>query len=171
MKTLYAQFTPEERLRLTLAAEERGDETEVERLMARCPKMTCGVGDPEYFRRVSSMLIAVLWLTIQWTEASGWVVGQRLAPGIVADDVAFVAKPDAAWKESSAVWKGIEAGIMEFCAEADLTVDQLFALTGGLPGIIGLARGSLDSDAGADRGCQDGVCHQLRDAWQLGNEE
>ena len=45
MKTLssqYAQFTPEERLRLTIAADERGDNAEVERLMRSCPQFAVG---------------------------------------------------------------------------------------------------------------------------------
>ena len=59
MKTLssqYAQFTPEERLRLTIAADARGDRLEVQQLMRSCPLMPRVVPDPEYGRALVLVL-------------------------------------------------------------------------------------------------------------------
>src|ERR1700687_3023633 len=73
MKTLssqYAQFTPEERLRLTIAADARGDHAEVERLMRSCPQMPWVVPDPEYCRGMLVMRGTVNEGTMRRASAS-----------------------------------------------------------------------------------------------------
>jgi hypothetical protein len=77
MKTLTtqdSQFTPEERVRLTLAAYERGDLTEVDRLMGSCPQVTCVVLDPLYMTRLIGMQAAVSAEIIQWMNVSVYVL-------------------------------------------------------------------------------------------------
>ena len=81
MKTLsaqYTQFTPEERARLALAAGERGDFPELERLFRSCPQMTRDIPDPRYTTRLLSMHAAVSRLLIQWVEVSAAVLLQCL---------------------------------------------------------------------------------------------
>jgi hypothetical protein len=174
MKTLssqYAEFTPEERLRLTVIAEARGDQTEVERLMRSCPQKPLVVPDPEFFRRLLWMRAAVNERIRLWVEISALVLSTvLLLGGRSRKDRADVATGTAAWKEWSAIWRGIEAGITTFCAETGLTVEQLLALAGGGSPLIEGARGGLHPDAPADRGCEDGTLRLLRQAWQGGRE-
>jgi hypothetical protein len=174
MKTLswsYSQFTPEERLRLTLAADERGDTAEVERLMRSCPQMPGTAPDPEYTVRFVGMLSAVRAVLIQWLAVSTNVLYARLAcESFAAEDDALVAMAETQWKKWSAVWRGIEMGITKFCTEADLTVDQLFTLAEGRPVALDLARGQLHEDARANGKAAQGVRHRLWEASQLGKE-
>jgi hypothetical protein len=174
MKTLswsYSQFTPEERLRLTLAADARGDTAEVERLMRSCPQMPGTVPDPEYTVRFVGMLSAVRAVLIQWLEASAYVLYFQLTwESFTAEDDARVATAETLWKKWSAIWRGIEMGITKFCAEADLPVDQLFTLAEGRPVALELARGHLHGEARADGKYAQGIQRRLWEASQLGKE-
>ena len=108
----YAQFTPEERLRLTIAASARGDRPEVQQLMRSCPQMPRIVPDPNFTRRVILMQTAVSALDRRWVEASALVIMHWMfVASIPAKDVTLAAQATAAWKNWSAVWRGIESGL------------------------------------------------------------
>jgi hypothetical protein len=173
LSSQYAQFTPEERLRLALAAEERGDLPEVKRLTDSCPQMPrVVVPDPEYGRRVMWMYAAVSGVSRRWVEASALVLCHGMfVAGLPAKDVTLVAKVTANWKQWSAVWRGIESGITKFCADADLTGDQLLVLAGGRSAVVEQARGLLHDDACADRQCEDVTRQELAQAWQGGSDQ
>ncbi len=174
MKTLttqYSQFTPEERVRLTLAAYEREDLTEVDRLIGSCPQVTRVVRDPRYTARLICMRVAVSAEIIQWMNISVYVLLCAAGiEGIPPEDIALAAKADAAWKTSSAVWRGLEMGIRGFAADAEITVDELLALAGGRPAAVEYAGRLLHVDARADRGCEKAVRQRLWRAWQIGSE-
>jgi hypothetical protein len=174
MKTLspqYGPFTPEERLRLALAAEERGDLPEVRRLMDSCPQMPRVVLDPGFSKRVLGMHTAVSNVVNLWVEASAHVLCYGLlVAGLPAEHGALVAKATAEWKTSSAIWRGIESGITKFCADAGLSGDQLLVLANGRSAAVEWARGLLHDDARVDRRCESATRQKLRHAWQGGNE-
>jgi hypothetical protein len=174
MKTLasqYPQFTPEERLRLTLAAAARGDRPEVQQLMRSCPEMTRIVPDPRFTRRVISMQIAVSALNRRWLEASALVIMHWMfVASIPAKDVTLAAQATATWKNWSAVWRGIESGLTKFCTEVDLTVDQVLGPDNGRSPVVEWARDVLDGAALADPDCENTIRQGLRQAWQGGNE-
>ena len=174
MKTLssqYAQFTPEERLRLTIAAEEREDHAEVERLMRSSPQMPWVVPDPEYCRRIIWMRATVNEVIRLWVEASAIVLCSALVVASLPAEDALVAKAAADWQTWSTIWRGIESGITKFCADADLTRDQLLVLGVGRSPAVELARDLLHDDARADRRCETATRQKLRDAWKGGNDQ
>jgi hypothetical protein len=169
MKTLvsqYAQFTPEERLRLTIAAHERGDQTEVERLMRSCPEMPRIVPDPEFSRRLLWVRAAINERIHVWVEASAIVLCSAMVVVSLPPEEALVAKATADWKTWSAVCRGIESGITKFCAETGLTVNQLLVWGNGRSPAVERARGVLHDDAPADPKCEDSTLRMLRQAWQ-----
>jgi hypothetical protein len=172
MKTLssqYAQFTPEERLRLTIAATARGDRPEVQQLMRSCPEMPRIVPDPSFTRRAILMQTAVIALDRRWVEASAVVLLHWMfVASFPAMDVTLAAQATANWKNWSAIWRGIESGLTKFCTEVDLTVDQVLA--NGRSPVIEWARGVLHDAALADPTCEDTIRQGLRQAWQGGNE-
>ena len=59
-------------------------------------------------------------------------------------------KATADWQTWSTVWRGIESGITKFCAEADLTVDQLLVWANGRSAAVERARGVLHGTARPD---------------------
>jgi len=173
MKTLssqYAQFTPEERLRLTMAAGERGDNAEVERLMRSCPQVSWVVPDPEFRRRIIWLRVTVNHLIRLWMEASAIVLCSALVVASLPAEDALVAKAMADWTTWSAFWLGIESGITKFCAEAGLTDNQLLVWANGRSPAVERARSLLHDDARADRRCKNGTRQKLRRAWQGGKE-
>lgn len=173
MKTLssqYAQFTPEERLRLTIAADERGDNAEVERLMRSCPQVPWVGPDPEYCKRIIWMRATVNELIRLWVEASAIVLCSALVVASLPAEDALVAKAMADWTTWSAVWLGIESGITKFGAEVGLTGNQLLVWGNGRSPAVERARGCLHGDARADRRCETATRQKLRRAWQGGNE-
>ena len=163
----YSQFTPEERLRLVLAAEERGDQPEVLRLMQSCLQMPLVGADPQFTVRGLGLYAAVNVLTRRWVEISAYVLGSALlAEALPRNDRAGVAKAMAAWKVWSRAWRGIESGIKKFCAETSLTCEQLLALAEGCPPVVEQVRGMLRVGTPADRGCEQGTLRMLRRTWQ-----
>ena len=100
----------------------------------------------------------------------GYVLGNALLDGAPRKGRAAKPKGRATWKGWSTIWRGIDAGITKFCAETGLTVEQLLVLAGGRSPLAEGARGVLHPDAPADRGCENGICRLLRQAWQGGNE-
>lgn len=172
MKTLssrYAQFTPEERLRLTIAASARGDRPEVQQLMRSCPQMPRIVPDPNFTRRVILMQTAVSALDRRWVEASALVLLHWMfVASFPAMDVTLAAQATANWKNWSAIWRGIESGLTKFCTEVDLTADQVLA--NGRSPVIEWTRGLLHGAALADPTCEDTIRQGLRQAWQGGTE-
>jgi hypothetical protein len=171
LTTQYSQFTPEERLRLTLAAGEQGDNAEIDRLMRSCPQVTRVVRDPRYMVRLGFLMSAVCRETMLWTEVSTLLlVSVWTLDTTPAKDVALVAKADAAWKTWSAVWRGIESGISKFCADADLPRDQLLALAGERPVAIEVAGRGLYANARANGRCAQAVQQRLWEVWQSGNK-
>ncbi len=190
----YEEFTPEERVRLILAAAVRKDIEEATRLMASCPQITLVGPDPEYPKLLDRVGIASANVLLCWLDVSHLVVRYRIlvdaskllalvcespsridrdAEGedaenpeaIVRECRAAGAKIKADYKSWSAVWKGIESAIARFCMESGLTVVQFFALTGPLSPAIEEARGKLDADAAANRAVRKGIYDQLRQAW------
>src|ERR1700716_314149 len=98
MKTLssqYAQFTPEERLRLYIAATARGDQPEVQQLMRSCPEMPRIVPDPSFTRRVIFMHTAVRALDGRWVETSALVLLHWMFVASRPTDVALAAQATA----------------------------------------------------------------------------
>jgi hypothetical protein len=171
MKTLssqYAQFTPEERLRLTIAATARGDQPEVQQLMRSCPEMPRIVPDPSFTRRLILMHTAVRALDGRWVETSALVLLHWMFVASRPTDVALAAQATANWKNWSAIWRGIESGLTKFCTEVDLTVDQVLA--NGRSPVIEWTRGVLHDAALADPKCEDTIRQELRQAWQGGTE-
>ncbi len=169
--TQYSQFTPEERVRLTLAAYEREDRTEAERLMSSCPQVTRVVLDPRYMARLIHMQAAVSAEIILWMDISAHVLlCGATVEGIPAEDVALAAKADAAWKTSSALRRSLEVGIRGFAADAELTVDELFALVGGRPAAVEWAGRLLHVDARANGRYEKAIRRRLWQAWQIGSE-
>jgi hypothetical protein len=163
----YAQFTPEERLRLALAAEERGDQPEVHRLMQSCPQMPLVGADPQFTVRGLGLYAAVSVVTRRWVEISAFVLGSvLLVGGLPRKDRAGVAKATAPWKVWSTAWRGIESGITKFCAETGLTCEQLLVLANGRSPLVEGARSVLHDDARADRQWEDVTLRMLRQAWQ-----
>lgn len=159
----YSDFTPEERLQLTLAAAERGDQTEVGRLLGSCPQVPRVVLDPRYFARLTCLLAAVSAEIILWMDVSTMVLLCLMTGESTPAE-------DAAWKKFSAVWRGMESGINRFCADAGLTCDQLLALAGGRPAAVEWAGRVLHVDARADGRCAKAIRDRLWQAWQVGSE-
>ncbi len=169
--TQYSQFTPEERVRLTLAAYEREDRTEVDRLSGSCPQVTRVVPDPRYMARLICMKVAVSAEIILWMDVSAHVLlCAATVQGIPAEDVAIAAKADAAWKTSSALWRSFEVGIRGFAADAELTVDELLALAGGRPAAVEWAGRLLHVDARANGRYEKAIRQRLWQVWQIGSE-
>jgi len=164
----YSDFTPEERLQLTLAAAERGDQTEVGQLLGSCPQVPRVVLDPRYFARLTCMQAAVSTEIILWMNVSAMILVSLMAVASApAKDVALRAKANATWKKFSAVWRGMESGIRRFCADADLTCDQLLGLAGGRPMAVEWAGRVLHPDARASGRCAKAIRDRLWQAWQL----
>ena len=164
----YSQFTPEERLRLTLAAYERGDGVEVERLMSSCPQERRVIPDPRYTGPLICLLGQVREEIIRWMTVSAMIfVCRVVVDDRSAEDVAHRAKVKAGWKTLSTVWRGIEAGISKFCADAGLTYDQLLWLAGGRPAPVEWAGQLLHDHARADDRIAEAVCDRLWQAWQV----
>ena len=188
----YEEFTPEERVRLTLAALARVDIEEVTRLMNTCPHMTLVGPDPEYPKRLDRVGRVSARVLLRWVDVSHlvirlWMAGCTLEflasaydservdaakgdntkkpKGMVRQCRAGAAQAKARYKSWSAEWKAIESAIARFCTELELTVDQLFALTEPRPRAIEEARGILDADAAANRAIRKGIYDQLRQAW------
>jgi hypothetical protein len=190
----YEEFTPEERVRLTLAALARGDIEEMMRLMNTCPRMTLVGPDPEYpkrldrVRRVSanvllrwvdvSHLVFRLWMarcTLEYFASAAAYDSARVdaakgdntkkPKGMVRECRAGAAQAKARYKSLSAEWKAIESAIARFCTELELTGDQLFALMEVLPRAIEEASGILDADAAANRAISKEIYDQLCRAW------
>ncbi len=169
--TQYMQFTPEERLRLTLAAYEREDQTEVERLMSSCPQEKRVIPDPRYTAPLMGLLGQVREEIIRWMNVSAVIFVSRLAAeSAPAKDVALRAKAKAGWKTSSAAWRGIEAGISKFCADAGLTCDQLLWLAGGRPAPVEWAGQLLHVHARANGRIAEAVRDRLGQVWQVRSE-
>jgi len=167
----YAQFTPQERIRLALAAIEREDLPELERLCRSCPEVIWIPPDPRFAAPLMTMLAVVSRLLTQWVELSAKVILQRMVvEGILVDDVIGAGPVNAAWRSTSAMWRGIEAGIEGFCAEAGLTSDQLLALAGGRPQLVELAGPALHGSARADRKWKKVTWLILSQAWTIGNQ-
>jgi hypothetical protein len=165
----YALFTPEERLRLTIAARARGDRPEVQQLMRSCPQMPRIVPDPNFTRRVILMQTAVSALDRRWVEASALVLLHWMfVTSFPAMDVTLAAQATANWKNWSAIWRGIESGLTKFCTEVDLTADQVLA--NERSPVIERTRGLLHGAALADPTCEDTIRQGLRQAWQGGTE-
>jgi hypothetical protein len=169
--TSYAKFTPDERLQLTLAAVERGDGPEFQRLMRSCPKKTRVILDPRYMVRYAYLKITVSAEIIRWMDVSARVL---LSPLIIedlpSDDVAGRTRAEVGWKSWSTLWRGTESGISKFCTEAGLTCDQLLAVGGGRPVAVEAAARTLHPKARADGQCETAVRERLWDAWRFGSQ-
>jgi hypothetical protein len=115
------------------------------------------------------MWVAVSRALRQWMEVSAFVLaGRRVDEQRGAQGNASVAKATATWKKWSAAWRGIESGITKFCAEVDLTCDQLLVLANGSSPLVEAARDLLYGDARVDRQWEDVTLRMLRQAWQVG---
>ena len=123
----YAQLTGEERLRLMLAAQERGDQAEIASLWTSCPTMEVIAPDPNFARLIHGVLAEVRDVILDWVELSHYVVRDVLAVALADadDDTARAREAEVAWRECSAAWKGVDAALSRFCAETDLTREQV----------------------------------------------
>ncbi len=164
----YSEFTPEERLQLTLAAAERGDLMEIRRLLGSCPQVPRVVLDPRYFVRLIGLQAAVSAAVIRWQDVSAMIFASMMAVvSTPAKDAALRAKANAGWKNLSAAWRGIEAGISKFCADVGLTCDQLLSLAGGRPAAVEWAGRALHPDARASGRVAEAVRDGLWQMWQV----
>jgi hypothetical protein len=188
IRSLYDQFTPEERMRLVLAALARQDDEEVARLEQHCPWVKVVVADPAYTDLLDRMWDAVVGVLFMWCDVSHRVIQTRLTIAllnrrflyevleatvagstkrrkIVPQDRTWLlgAEAQAQWTKWSAVWQGIEAAITRFCADRDLTTEQLFAMAQRLPFAIEEARKSLNGDVPADPEAEASVYQKLCD--------
>ena len=189
MKTQhYDQFTPEERVDLLLAALAREDIDEVDRLNQRCPWVREVAADPAYTDLLNRMWDAVVGVLFTWCDVSHRVIQTRLTIAllnrralgevleatvagstkrrqIVPQDRTSLlgAEVQAQWTKWSAVWQGIEAAITRFCADRDLTTEQLFAMAQRLPLAIEEAREVLNVDVPADPEAEASVYQALCD--------
>jgi hypothetical protein len=170
----YDQLTPEERVHLVLAAFERADPDEVDRLAESCPRVEATIDDPAYTELLESMKRAGIVALLQWLDASHHVVcgrtnvvtlqrilqletlldGDALGcarelKGTIAEDRDGLAIFEAQHKRWSARWKSIEAAITRFCAEWGITTEQLLAFVKRRPAAIDHARADL-ADVPAD---------------------
>jgi hypothetical protein len=169
--TPYAEFTPDERLQLTLAALERRDGPEIDRLARSCPQETRVVLDPRYIVRYSYLQAAVSAEIILWMDVSAMVLLSPLTiESFPSKDVALRAKADAAWKTWSTLWRSVEAGISKFCADAGLTCDQLLALAGGRRTAIECAGRALHPNARAGGRAEKAVRQRLWHVWRFRSE-
>ena len=176
LRSLYDQLTPAERLRLLLAALAREDADEVGRLDQRCPRVTMVVADPAYTNLRDRLWETVSAVLFQWLDVSHRVVRTRQAAvaflhrsvllqellvggargsaegikRLISQDRAAMVRAETHWTQSTLFWKAIEAAITRFCAEQDLTTEQLFAMVKSLPPAIDEARANLDPDVPAD---------------------
>jgi len=82
-------------------------------------------------------------------------------------DIVATCRAKAAWKEMCAIWRGIEAGIEEFCAEAGLTSDQLLGLGGGRPEFVDIASQELRGNARVNREIQEATRQRLSRVWEI----
>ena len=185
-RSLYDQFTPEERVDLLLAALAREDIDEVDRLNQRCPWVREVAADPAYTGLLDRMWDAVVGVLFMWCDVSHRVIQTRLTIAllnrralgevltvagstkrrkIVPQDRTSLlgAEAQAQWTKWSADWKGIEAAITRFCADRDLTTEQLFAMAQRLPLAIEEAREVLNVDVPADPEAKASVYQALCD--------
>jgi hypothetical protein len=72
-------------------------------------------------------------------------------------------KIEAAWRGWSAEWKGVESAITRFCAETELTPEQV--LIPEPPPLIEEARVHLHPMSRVDREIETAVLRRLRQAW------
>ena len=166
----YAQFTFKERIRLALAAFERGDIGELDRLFRSCPTVTRDIPDPRFTSPLLAMKVEVSMLLILWLEVSARILMLSLFhDNIPAEDIVGTRKAKAAWKEMCTIWRGIEAGIEEFCAEAGLTSAQLLDFGGGRPELVDVAGQELQGNARVNREIQEAARQRLSWAWEIGD--
>ena len=187
-RSLYDQFTPEERVHLVLAALARQDDEEVARLEQHCPWVKVVVADPAYTGLLDRMWDAVAAVLSMWCDVSHRVIQTRLTIALLNRRALYEvreapvagstkrrkivphertsllgAEAQAEWTKWSAVWRGIEAAITRFCADRDLTTEQLFAMAQRLPSAIEEAREKLYVDVPADPEAEASVYQELCD--------
>ena len=161
----YAQLTGEERLRLMLAAQARGDQKELVALCTSCPTMEVIAPDPNISRLIHGVLLEVRSLILQWAELSHYVVRDSLLATILEadDDIALVRKLDADWKRWSETWKGVDSAVNRFCLQTDLTPEQV--LMPEPPRLIEEAGDHLHPESQVDCAIETGVLRRLQQAW------
>ena len=150
---LYALYTPEERVRLALAASEREDLTEIDRLFRSCPGVEHILPDPRFTAPLMTMQAEVSRLLMLWVEFSAVIILQALIPNR--------GRANAAWRNMSAMWLGIEAGIDEFCVEAKLTRYELLALGGGRPEFVTMVGRGVRGNAPVNRQVKEAIRRRL----------
>src|SRR5262245_19268975 len=147
----YDALTPKERVRLALAAAARGDSEEIVRLRTRCPTGTITGPDPRIMLLCARILLETYGVYLLWTEVSYYVILSRVPEAFAARAGRRTADPrspnpgrgngdmegedpenrDVAGEPAqqwSALWKGVESGVMRFCTEIGLSKDEWFAL-------------------------------------------
>ncbi len=161
----YGQLTGEERLRLMLAAQARGDEAELVSLWTSCPQMEIIGPDPNFTRSILRMLDEVRSVILRWVEVSHYVVRDRfLAMALKGvGDIALARKAEAQWRQGSAAWKGVESGITHFCAQTELPREQVLMLEPSP--LIEEARNHLHPESRVSRALATSVLRRLQRAW------
>ena len=109
--------------------------------------------------------VEVRSVIFQWVELSHYVVRDRLLAMVLEDDddIALARKLDADWRRWSEAWKGVESAITRFCAETDLTREQV--LMPEPPRLIEDARKHLHPESGIDGTIEAGVLRRLQQTW------
>src|SRR5262249_13145791 len=168
----YEKFTPEERMRLTLAARARGDIKETKRLAATCPRASLIGADPEYQKRFINMVFLNGAVIQEWVEVSHYVICSDLLGHLAARELIEsplsaenrkrVADTRATHKICSTLWIGIESAITDCCREFQLTRDELFAVHGPLPSVIERARNHLAPHVAVNRAHERDLARRLR---------
>jgi hypothetical protein len=165
----YEKFTPEERMRLTLSAGARDDIEEMNRLADTCPRVKLIGADPEYHKRFNSMALLTAAVILDWLEISHYVIclellvaWQTIRSPLSAKTRKRIAYTRARHKAYSALWRGVELAITEFCREFQLTPDKLFALNRPLPSLIEAAREHLAPDVAVNRTHKRNIADRLR---------
>jgi hypothetical protein len=170
----YHQLTSKERVHLVIAAVERADSDEVDRLTESCPRVKATIGDPAYTELLESMKHAGIAALVQWLDASHHVVQahtnvvtlQRILQletlldgdalgcakelkAINATERNALAVFEAQHKQWSARWKSIEAAITRFCVDWGITTQQLLAIVKHRPSVFDHVHADL-ADVPAD---------------------
>jgi len=176
----YSRFTPEERLRLTLAAKARDDGEEIRRLRDSIPCGTFVGPDPKNQDLLYTHWTHIREILFSWVEVSHMLVRVRFAHRMANDSAEmewslvgrrgrrvkqFLTALKARWWGYTAAWKAIDSAITRFCGEAGFERDQLFALFRPLPAVIEQARTALAAEVLADSEAEKRFYDVLHRSW------
>lgn len=129
---LYPRLTPDERLRLTVAAMARGDERETLSLMMSCPRHLYKITDDAYLDRVETLRVMALTVLVDLLNNALAVSAQIGLAALLSsrhagtkwnpesEEIAVLDKVIEKRSVSLATLKGVSAGWEDFCHEIGL---------------------------------------------------